>query len=141
MLHPSNWGWLLGFLFLEHFPRSEHAVSTNFALLWASQRRVPGEFMGYLERRRFYSWSICIKGFRVKVRASIPPGLAIVPAYASYFDMVRLPSLLAIAYAICTAGISGVTGAKYSLSDNIVGDGFYSAFEWQAISDPTHGRV
>jgi hypothetical protein len=55
--------------------------------------------------------------------------------------MVKLPSLLVIAYAICAAGISGVMGAKYSLSDNIVGDGFYSAFEWQAISDPTHGRV
>ncbi|TEB31665.1 endo-beta-glucanase [Coprinellus micaceus] len=55
--------------------------------------------------------------------------------------MVKLPSLLVTAYAICAAGISGVMGAKYSLSDNIVGDGFYSAFEWQAISDPTHGRV
>ncbi|KAH6901272.1 endo-beta-glucanase [Coprinopsis sp. MPI-PUGE-AT-0042] len=31
--------------------------------------------------------------------------------------------------------------ATYYMSDNIQGNGFYSAFEWQAISDPTHGRV
>jgi hypothetical protein len=31
--------------------------------------------------------------------------------------------------------------ATYYMSDNIQGNGFYNAFEWQAISDPTHGRV
>jgi len=29
----------------------------------------------------------------------------------------------------------------YSLTDNIVGSGFYNAFEWEAIADPTNGRV
>ena len=32
-------------------------------------------------------------------------------------------------------------GAIYSLSDEICGLGFYSFFEWEAIEDPTHGRV
>jgi hypothetical protein len=35
----------------------------------------------------------------------------------------------------------GVHGATYHLRDNIVGAGFFNAFEWQAIEDPTHGRV
>ena len=32
-------------------------------------------------------------------------------------------------------------GATYSLSDSIVGEGFYSAFNFEAIPDPTDGRV
>ncbi|KAL0949940.1 hypothetical protein HGRIS_009965 [Hohenbuehelia grisea] len=32
-------------------------------------------------------------------------------------------------------------GASYSLSDNVVGAGFFDAFNFQAIGDPTHGRV
>lgn len=32
-------------------------------------------------------------------------------------------------------------GATYSLSDSIVGEGFYSAFNFEAIADPTDGRV
>ena len=32
-------------------------------------------------------------------------------------------------------------GAIYSLSDDVCGLGFYSFFEWEAIEDPTHGRV
>ena len=32
-------------------------------------------------------------------------------------------------------------GASYYLSENIVGNGFYRSFDWQAIKDPTHGRV
>ncbi|KAF9035192.1 endo-1,3(4)-beta-glucanase [Panaeolus papilionaceus] len=31
--------------------------------------------------------------------------------------------------------------ATYSMSDEIIGSGFYNAFDWQAIADPTHGRV
>jgi hypothetical protein len=31
--------------------------------------------------------------------------------------------------------------ATYQLSDEIVGPTFYTAFEWEAIADPTHGRV
>ena len=33
------------------------------------------------------------------------------------------------------------TAATYSLSDSIVGTDFYSQFTFQAIADPTHGRV
>lgn len=32
-------------------------------------------------------------------------------------------------------------GAAYSRTDNIVGAGFNSAFNYQAVGDPTHGRV
>ncbi|EAU84955.2 glycosyl hydrolase family 16 [Coprinopsis cinerea okayama7 len=37
--------------------------------------------------------------------------------------------------------LPAVQAAPYSIAENIVGEGFYSAFDWQAISDPTHGRV
>lgn len=33
------------------------------------------------------------------------------------------------------------TGATYSLSDEIIGAGFYDKFNFEAIPDPTHGRV
>lgn len=29
----------------------------------------------------------------------------------------------------------------YGLTDNWIGSAFWSAFEWQAIADPTNGRV
>lgn len=29
----------------------------------------------------------------------------------------------------------------YSLTDTIIGSDFYDFFTWEAISDPTHGRV
>jgi len=31
--------------------------------------------------------------------------------------------------------------STYCLSDHVVGTGFYEYFDWEAISDPTHGRV
>lgn len=31
--------------------------------------------------------------------------------------------------------------ATYSISDEIVGSGFYNSFSFQAITDPTNGRV
>ncbi|KAF4583314.1 hypothetical protein EYR38_002063 [Pleurotus pulmonarius] len=37
--------------------------------------------------------------------------------------------------------ISPVLGATYQLSDNIVGSAFLNTFNFEAISDPTHGRV
>lgn len=43
-------------------------------------------------------------------------------------------SLLALAAALPWA-------TAYTLTDNIVGNGFYNSFDWQAISDPTHGYV
>ncbi|KAF9475568.1 endo-1,3(4)-beta-glucanase [Pholiota conissans] len=34
-----------------------------------------------------------------------------------------------------------VLGATYSLSDSVVGSGFYNFFQWENIADPTNGRV
>ncbi|KAL0957893.1 hypothetical protein HGRIS_000074 [Hohenbuehelia grisea] len=36
---------------------------------------------------------------------------------------------------------SVVNAASYRLSDNIVGNAFANAFDYEAIQDPTHGRV
>jgi len=32
-------------------------------------------------------------------------------------------------------------GNRYQLSNKIVGNDFYDNFNWEAINDPTHGRV
>jgi hypothetical protein len=40
-----------------------------------------------------------------------------------------------------SSGITAVLGATYSRSENIVGTGFYNSFNFEAIADPTHGRV
>ena len=37
--------------------------------------------------------------------------------------------------------IGGARAATYSLSSNIVGTDFLDEFSWQAIADPTNGRV
>jgi len=37
--------------------------------------------------------------------------------------------------------VAPVLGGTYSRNQNIVGSGFYNAFQFQAIADPTHGRV
>lgn len=34
-----------------------------------------------------------------------------------------------------------VSAGTYSLASNLVGEGFLNAFSWQAIADPTNGRV
>jgi hypothetical protein len=55
--------------------------------------------------------------------------------------MTKLNYLLATFSLVSLTQICGVIGATYTLSDNIVGNAFYDAFNWEAISDPTHGRV
>ena len=55
--------------------------------------------------------------------------------------MTKLSYLLATFSVISLAQIPAILGATYTLSDTIVGNAFYDAFSWQAISDPTHGRV
>ncbi|KAG5633600.1 hypothetical protein DXG03_006945, partial [Asterophora parasitica] len=50
--------------------------------------------------------------------------------------MMKAISAFAILSLVGTA-----LAATYPLSDNIVGDDFYDEFEFQAIDDPTHGRV
>ncbi|KIM37388.1 glycoside hydrolase family 16 protein [Hebeloma cylindrosporum] len=52
---------------------------------------------------------------------------------------------LAIALSLLASTPSFATtdhfGTNYLLTSNIVGPAFYSAFTWEAIADPTHGRV
>ncbi|KAF9239252.1 glycoside hydrolase family 16 protein [Melanogaster broomeanus] len=45
--------------------------------------------------------------------------------------------------ALVLASLAGFAfaGAMYTLSECIVGEGFYNSFDFQAITDPTHGRV
>ncbi|KAJ7166795.1 glycoside hydrolase family 16 protein [Mycena filopes] len=40
-----------------------------------------------------------------------------------------------------SSSLSSVLAASYARSENIVGTGFYNAFNFEAIPDPTHGRV
>lgn len=42
---------------------------------------------------------------------------------------------------LATLAGSALAGATYSLSDTIVGEDFYNAFTFEAIADPTNGRV
>ncbi|KAJ7464350.1 endo-beta-glucanase [Mycena latifolia] len=42
---------------------------------------------------------------------------------------------------VVSATLSSALGATYSRTENIVGTGFYNAFNFEAIPDPTHGRV
>jgi hypothetical protein len=60
----------------------------------------------------------------------------------------RYSSLTIMKFSTTTSGLvlaslsrSVLAGATYSLSDSIVGEGFYSAFNFEAIADPTYGRV
>jgi hypothetical protein len=39
------------------------------------------------------------------------------------------------------ASVPLVLGSSYPLSDSIVGSQFYDKFNFEAITDPTHGRV
>ena len=33
------------------------------------------------------------------------------------------------------------SGARYLLKENIIGAAFYDHFDWEAVDDPSHGRV
>ena len=48
---------------------------------------------------------------------------------------------LLLTVSLTNSVVKGVHGATYHLEDNVVGGAFFDAFEWQAIEDPTHGRV
>ncbi|KAL4076578.1 glycoside hydrolase family 16 protein [Scleroderma yunnanense] len=50
-------------------------------------------------------------------------------------------SLVGGALAIASLVKPVFTGATYSLCDEIIGEGFYDKFNFEAITDPTHGRV
>jgi len=53
------------------------------------------------------------------------------------------PSLITIPIALILSGlVAGSSLANtYSLADTVIGKDFYTFFEWQAIPDPTNGRV
>jgi hypothetical protein len=40
-----------------------------------------------------------------------------------------------------SSAVSSVLGAVYRRTEHIVGRDFYNAFNFEAIPDPTHGRV
>ncbi|KAF9218745.1 glycoside hydrolase family 16 protein [Gyrodon lividus] len=42
---------------------------------------------------------------------------------------------------VAVAVASGASAATYSVTSNLVGQSFLNAFSWQAIADPTNGRV
>lgn len=50
-------------------------------------------------------------------------------------------SVVGSALALASLVKLAFTGATYSLSDEIIGAGFYDKFNFEAIPDPTHGRV
>ncbi|KAF9220689.1 glycoside hydrolase family 16 protein [Gyrodon lividus] len=45
------------------------------------------------------------------------------------------------ALVLVSLGRSALAGAKYTLCEHIAGEGFYDSFNFEAIVDPTHGRV
>jgi len=48
---------------------------------------------------------------------------------------------LQLSFLVSSSLISSALAATYSLSDNWIGSAFLNGFTWQAISDPTSGRV
>lgn len=44
-------------------------------------------------------------------------------------------------FGVIASSILSTTARSYSLTDNWVGQSFYNSFSFQAIDDPTHGRV
>ncbi len=55
--------------------------------------------------------------------------------------MKNLSSTLHLGVLLLLTNLSRVLAAPYFLTSNIVGNDFYRAFQWENISDPTHGRV
>jgi hypothetical protein len=61
--------------------------------------------------------------------------------FSQSFPMTVLPvAFLTALLCICTQ-LRLVQAVGYALTDNWVGESFFEAFAWEAISDPTHGRV
>jgi len=59
------------------------------------------------------------------------------PAFSTFMRF----SLAGSALALASLAKPAFTGATYSLSDEIIGKGFYDKFNFEAIPDPSHGRV
>lgn len=52
-----------------------------------------------------------------------------------------MKSVVFVAVIFALLSFTPALAANYTLSDNIVGAAFYTTFEWEAIPDPTRGRV
>jgi hypothetical protein len=55
--------------------------------------------------------------------------------------MKTLQRWLALVFLLYLSTHTLALSGKYFLSDEIVGPAFYTYFDWEAIDDPTHGRV
>jgi hypothetical protein len=62
-------------------------------------------------------------------------------AAESPISLILLNMQLTVAFLSLASFFSTVHAATYSRTEQIVGSGFNSAFDYQAIADPTHGRV
>lgn len=56
-------------------------------------------------------------------------------------DLNMFPTVALLSYALLSLASFARAGATYNLNSNVVGSDFYSAFSFQAIADPTNGRV
>ena len=78
-----------------------------------------------------------------KLQPSRFPGIKIeLQTFASLLIRYLLPMRLFASTALFALfPLPLVLGATYLLTDNIIGKTFYTNFDWEAIPDPTHGRV
>ncbi|KAG2364713.1 glycoside hydrolase family 16 protein [Suillus spraguei] len=51
------------------------------------------------------------------------------------------PNTINVSFALILFAGSALAGANYTLTESIVGEGFYDSFNFEAIPDPTDGRV
>ena len=59
------------------------------------------------------------------------------PAQNMKSQLITIPVVLLLSGLVSGSSLPDT----YSLVDTVIGEDFYSAFEWQAMPDPTNGRV
>ena len=59
----------------------------------------------------------------------------------SLVNMLVIKSIHSLLLLALTASGSRASLSTFFLSDNIVGADFYQHFDWEALPDPSHGRV
>ncbi|PPR05555.1 hypothetical protein CVT24_003294 [Panaeolus cyanescens] len=52
-----------------------------------------------------------------------------------------MKSIVSTSLALLASSLTPMLVGAYQLTDQIIGNDFFNAFEWEAIADPTHGRV
>ncbi len=67
---------------------------------------------------------------------------------SSFIQTVLSGVVLVIAFSLAVSALPPEVSdplrdvvSAYSIVDTVVGSDFYDFFNWEAISDPTHGRV